>query len=135
MYKKQNIIDVDKIVKHWKVTSDEDYETMIKLFESKTYHWALFIGHISVEKLLKANFVLVNNKHSPPIHNLYRIAELSDLNISDEYADWLDVITSFNLNARYDDFKREFYKQCTKEFTQLWIKRITEIRKWVNQKL
>jgi len=28
--------------------------------------------------------------------------------MTDEYSDWLDEITSFNLNARYDDYKREF---------------------------
>jgi uncharacterized protein len=29
----------------------------------------------------------------------------------------LDEITSFNLNARYDDYKKEFYKLCTPEYT------------------
>ena len=39
-------IDVDKIVKHWIDTSDEDFKTMLDLFESKSYSWALFLGHI-----------------------------------------------------------------------------------------
>ncbi len=134
MNDKNKNIDLKKIVNHWKVTSDEDFKTMIDLYNSKTYHWALFFGHISVEKLLKAYFVKTQEKQAPPIHNLYRIAELSGIEISDKYADWLDLITSFNLNARYDDFKREFYKQCTKEYTSLWIEQIGELRKWINQK-
>ena len=48
------IIDVDKIVNHWVQTSDDDFKTMYSLFDSKSYGWSLFIGHISVEKLLKA---------------------------------------------------------------------------------
>ena len=128
-------IDVDKIVDHWKKTSEEDYNTMIYLFNSGTYHWALFMGHISTEKLLKAYFVKANRKHSPPIHNLYRIAELSGLEMNEEIADWLDIITSFNINARYDDFKREFYKLCTKEFATLWMERIKLIREWITKKL
>jgi HEPN domain-containing protein len=39
------------------VTSNDDFKTMNKLFESNVYNWALFVGHISVEKLLKALFV------------------------------------------------------------------------------
>ena len=130
-----NEIDIEKVINHWKITSDEDYQTMINLYNSKTFHWALFMGHISIEKLLKAFYVKINKKHAPPIHNLYRIAELSNLDISNEYADWLDVITSFNINARYDDFKREFYYKCTKDYTQIWIERIKEIRRWINQRL
>lgn len=50
-------IDVEKIVNHWIETSDEDFNTMIGLFNSKSFGWALFLGHISIEKLLKAHFV------------------------------------------------------------------------------
>jgi len=63
--------------------------------------------------------VKTNNKHSPPIHNLLRIAEKSGININDEYADWLDAISLFNINARYDDYKQEFYNQCTRDFVVL----------------
>jgi len=116
-------------------TSNEDFETMNFLFQSETYHWALFLGHISTEKLLKAYFVQVEKKHSPPIHNLLRIAEKCELELPEEYEDWLDAISLFNINARYDDFKREFYNQCSKEFAQLWIERIKEIREWIKSKL
>jgi hypothetical protein len=53
----------------------------------------------------------------------------------EEYSDWLDKITTFNLNARYDDYKREFYSLCTPEFTIYWIERIETLRKWISQKL
>ena len=108
---------------------------MISLFNSGIYHWALFLGHISIEKLLKAYFVKEKGKHAPAIHNLYCIAELSDIELTDEFADWLDAITLFNINARYEDYKREFYKQCSKEYAILWIERINDIRIWIKKKL
>ena len=86
-------IDVDKIVKHWIETSDDDFNTMLTLYNS--------IG----------------------------------LDMSDEYSDWLDEITSFNLNARYDDFKKEFYKLCTPDYTQNWIEKIKIIRTWIKEML
>ena len=129
-------INVDKILEYWITTSNEDFETMQSLFQSKSYHWALFIGHLSIEKLLKALYVKTHRHHAPFIHNLFRLAELCQIKeISDEYADWLDKITSFNLNARYDDYKRAFYHQCTLKFTTEWVEKIKILREWILQTL
>jgi HEPN domain-containing protein len=128
-------IDSAKIVKHWMDTSDEDYLTMLSLYGSKSYSWSLFIGHISIEKLLKAVYVKKHKKHAPLIHNLYRLAELSKLEITEEQSDWLDKITTFNINARYDDYKREFYSLCTEEFTREWIENIKILREWIKKML
>jgi HEPN domain-containing protein len=128
-------LNIDKIVKHWIHTSDNDFEAMLTLFHSKIYHWALFMGHISTEKLLKAYYVKQNRKHAPFTHNLYRLAELGNLEISEEYAEWLFKITTFNLNARYDDYKKEFYKMCTADFTKEWIDKIKNLQQWIKQKL
>ena len=126
-------IDVDKIVKHWVETSDDDFNTMLTLYNSKSFSWSLFLGHISTEKLLKAPYIKRFREHAPFTHNLYRLGELIGLEMSDEYSDWLDEITSFNLNARYDDYKREFYKLCTPEYTQAWIEKIKAIRTWIKE--
>jgi HEPN domain-containing protein len=128
-------LDVDKIVKHWTETSDDDFNTMLILFRAKSYHWALFLGHIAIEKLLKAYFMKQNRSHAPFTHNLYRLAELGELEISEDYADWLFKITTFNLNARYDDYKKEFYTMCTVEFAESWIEKIKILQKWIKQML
>jgi HEPN domain-containing protein len=125
MNNENSTIDVDKIVKHWIETSDEDFQTMLN---SKSFGWALFLGHISVEKLLKAVYVKKHKKHAPFLHNLYRLAELSEIELTDEQADSLDKITSFNLNTRYDDFKREFYSLCTHDFANEWVEKIKTLR-------
>ena len=128
-------IDVEKIVKHFIKTSDDDFKTMLSLYDSKSFGWSLFLGHISVEKLLKAVYVNKYRKHAPFLHNLYRLAELSNIDLTDEQSDWLDKVTSFNLNARYDDYKREFYSLCTPEFAKEWIEKIKILREWIKQML
>lgn len=128
-------IGIEKIKSHWIETSCDDFKTMNDLFKSESYHWALFVGHISVEKLLKALYVKLHEKHAPLTHNLYRLAELCETEPADEYSDWLDTITSFNINARYDDYKKEFYNLCTPEYTELWINRIKELREWIKTML
>lgn len=68
--------EVEKIFKHWIDSSDKDFETMIHLFESKDYHWSLFIGHIVIEKLIKASIVRTKNDHAPFSHDLSKIGKL-----------------------------------------------------------
>lgn len=128
-----NRSNIDKIIKHWIETSDNDFNTMITLYDSKSYGWALFIGHISTEKLLKALYVKRFKEHAPSTHNLYRLGELIGLDMSEEHSDWFDEITSFNLNARYDDYKKEFYQICTPDYAKTWIERIKNIRIWIKE--
>lgn len=44
-------------------------------------------------------------------------------------------LTKQEINVRYDDYKREFYTLCTREYTELWIDRIKELRKWIEPML
>ncbi len=125
--------DIEKIIEHWIDSSDDDQRTMNAMYDAKSYNWALFVGHISLEKLLKGLFVSINQINPPFTHNLYRLAELCKLNISDDLADKLDYITSFNIESRYDDYKKEFFKLCTKDFTEKWIKEIEDISLWIKK--
>ncbi len=128
-------IDTNKIVTHWITTSDSDFQTMLNLFDSKDYHWALFMGHLVIEKLLKGKVVKETNQHAPFTHDLRRLKKLSGLALDDEKTKWLDIITTFNMNARYDDYKQAFYYKCTKDFTAQWIENIKTLRLWIKEKL
>jgi len=128
-------INRDKTVYHWLTKSDQDYQTMINLFNSKDYNWSLFLGHLIIERLLKAVIVKRSNLHAPFTHDLRRLAKYSDLEFTDEEKKQLDTITTFNINARYDDYKQEFYRKCTLEYTSYWIERINYLREWIKMKL
>ncbi len=128
-------MDTGKIVKHWTESSDDDFGTMLVLFRAGSYNWALFMGHIAIEKLLKAYFVKQNGEHAPFTHNLYRLAEIGGLEVSEEQAEWLFRITTFNINARYDDYKKEFYSLCTADFAKEWIEKIESLRLWIKSML
>ncbi len=43
-----------ELIKYWIDSSDKDLKTVEHLFEKRDYHWSIFIGHLVVEKLLKA---------------------------------------------------------------------------------
>ncbi len=125
----------DELIMHWIELSDENYKSMLNLFSVNEYMWSLFVGHLALEKLLKAYYVQVKDKKVPYIHDLFKIALECDLELSEEQKDSLQYITLFNIQARYDDYKREFYKKCTKEFTLKNINRIEELRNWLKKKI
>jgi HEPN domain-containing protein len=59
-------IDLDKwrlsyekrcVIKHWINSADNDYPVMATLFEKGHYNWSLFLGHLILEKILKACYV------------------------------------------------------------------------------
>ncbi|HOW30377.1 MAG TPA: HEPN domain-containing protein [Bacteroidales bacterium] len=127
--------NIEKTYNHWIKTSDKDFITMMNLFHSKDYHWALFIGHIVIERLLKACVVKETLDHPPFTHDLSKLASLTGMPFTEEHLDWFDTISAFNLNARYDSYKEAFYKKCTHDFTKEWIEKITVLQSWIKAKL
>ena len=122
-----------KLIKYWVEASDDDYETMLAMFKSKRYSWSLFIGHLMLEKLLKAYFVKVKSNYPPFIHNLLRLAEKSAMELTDHQKKDLLTITAFNINARYDNYKNSFKLKCTPNYTKEWVGKLKEIRIWMQK--
>lgn len=60
---------------------------MIHLYDSKDHHWSLFIGHLVIERLLKACIVKETWKHAPFIHDLTKLALQTGIQFSEEYLD------------------------------------------------
>ena len=118
---------------HWIESGERDFKTMNNLFKSKDYSWSLFVGHLVIEKLLKACYIKYNHQHPLMIHNLVKLAETSGIFPTESQKGLLTEITSFNLSTRYDDYKKSFYVKCTPEYTQEWIKQIKHIRKWIKE--
>lgn len=123
--------DTDKIIQFWIESSDEDYETMMTLYNNKRFSWSMFLGHLMIEKLLKALYVKQNNDNPPYIHNLLRLAEKCNLKLDSEQQMFLATVSAFNINARYDDYKMSFQKTCTPEFCSIWIEKLINQRLWI----
>ncbi len=131
----EKIENTDKIVQHWIDTSEQDFRTMQNLMKSCDYSWAMFLGHLVLEKLLKAHYVKNKKKHALFTHDLLRLATNAGLKFNDETEEWFDEISTFNINARYDNYKQDFYKLCSKEFASLWSERIIKLRVWLINEL
>ncbi|MBF0397053.1 MAG: HEPN domain-containing protein [Desulfobacterales bacterium] len=124
-------MDIQKIKNYWIEEAKEALQVTKHLYEKKDYSYALFFGHLAVEKILKAIYVSRKNEHAPFIHNLVRLAEFADIKLNEIQRDALIKITTFNLEARYPDEKRSFRIKCTEEFTKQEIEEIEKIFKWL----
>ena len=123
------------LMNFWLEGSDRDYESMKKNYEVEQYTWALFIGHLTIEKLLKAIYAKENKEspYPPKIHNLNILAERCNIKLDDQKSRILMICNSFNISARYEDYKNEFYKKCNKKYTLEQIKNIEEVREWLKE--
>ena len=124
-----------EIIQYWIDSSDVDFRAMDSLFVNGHYTWALFVGHLVIEKLLKAYYVKIIDVNAPQIHHLLKIAEQTGFELSEDQKDFLLEVTTFNIKARYPDFKQRFYQKATKEFAGQYIQKIKEFRTWILNKI
>ena len=126
-------MEIDEHIRYWLNSADHDLETAESLFSAGKFDWCLFLGHLVLEKALKAFYVKNRSDYPPYIHNLLRLAEKADIKFDNDKKEQFVTITAFNINSRYDDYQMSFKNLCTPEFTSEWIDKIKELRKWIKQ--
>lgn len=121
-------MDKESASQYWLETAEKDYQTLEHLLASGDYHWALFLGHLVIEKLLKAIFIAGHSEHPPRIHDLVRLAQRCELKPEASMLDKLEKISRYNIAVRYPDAQLEFYRMCTKDFTEKAVEEINEVQ-------
>ena len=111
-------------VDYWLKHSNDSLLDMRAAYRSGRRTNALFCGHLAIEKMLKA-FCAVRCVPAQSIwgHSLFKLASSAGLweHFNDTKRTELATITTFNIEARYDDYKRSFSQLCTPEFTKQWV--------------
>lgn len=120
-------------IRYWKITAERNWETTRSLFKLKHYDACLFFCHLAIEKILKGLVVKKTKQASPYTHDLERLALLANLVVSKNQLENLKIISEFNIVGRYDNIKYEFYKKCTKEYTEKYFKICEELYLWLKK--
>lgn len=125
------------LMNYWIESANEDYDTMMYMKVGRKNTWSLFMGQMVIEKLLKALYARnnVSEPYAPKSHDLLYLAQKINLTVTETQQRYLNEITRFNLNLRYDDYKREFYNKCTDEYTEEQINKIEEVKQWLENLL
>lgn len=124
-----------QLIDYWLKTAREDLKVMESLFEKKHYPYSLYFGHLILEKALKGYYVKTINKSTPFTHNLIYLAEKCRLTLNKKQKELLEIVTRFNVEARYPDVKFKFHKLCTKKFAREYIVGIKEFYIWLIKKI
>lgn len=125
----------EELINFWFESAENDLDTMRLLYKNKKNTWSLFIGHLVVEKLLKG-LIIRNNSDVlivPKIHNLILLSQKAKLVVPNKIKEKIQVINTFNISARYDDYKKTFEEKCTDNYTKNQINNIEEVVKWLKE--
>jgi HEPN domain-containing protein len=128
-------LNIETQISYWLESAEYDLETAQDLFDKKRYSWCLFLGHLVLEKVLKAIYIQANQELPPKTHDLYALASKVNIELTEDQQDFLHKVTFFNIEARYPDYKASFYKVCTKEFTEEHFQKIKEYFQWLKSQL
>ena len=98
------------LIKYWFDTAEEDWKTAEGLLNLGHYMQALFYVHIALEKYFKG-LIVKDGKEAPFDHNLLGIAKIARIDLDNDQLSHMTEINTFNIRARYDDYKRSFFKK------------------------
>jgi HEPN domain-containing protein len=123
--------DARATAQYWFTEAEETLIVADHLMEKGDYSYALFFGHLAVEKELKGLHVIRQKQHAPPIHNLLRLARAAGVEPDEARTEVLLRITAFNIEARYPDPKGDFRRRCTAEYAAEQMAAIREVLAWL----
>jgi len=127
--------DSEKTISYWMEGAEYDISVADALLQSGKYPYALFFGHLAIEKILKALVVKETNEHAPYTHSLPVLAGKLTLKIPENIHKKLAGFMGFYFEARYPEEQKKFYDKCTKKFAKNNLDEIKSVFGWLKKKL
>ncbi len=123
-------------IEYWKATASEDWETVQTLFNNNHYLHCLFFAHLTIEKLLKANWVRCSKENIPPrTHNLIKLIQETDLQFEQDDLIFIQGFNDFQLEGRYPDHLFKIKAQYNREVTQDVLTKAKKIKECLQEKV
>jgi len=122
-------------IDYWLGVADYDLDTAEAMYSTGRWLYVAFMCHQVIEKTFKAYWCATQEDEPPYIHSHKRLADGCGLyaSMDDEQKDFLNTITTFNIEARYPETKEALSHKLDKDACrniidgtktlQIWIKR------------
>ena len=96
-------------VAYWLDIADYDLDTAEAMYQTGRRLYVAFMCHQTIEKTIKAYWCATQPNDPPYTHSHLRLAEGCGLyeQMDDEQRDFIDIITNYNIEARYPEDKDE----------------------------
>ena len=123
-------------VKAWLERTIYDFETARAMHKTGRYLYVVFMCQQAIEKAFKAMLTL-QNKEVKPIHNLSRLALLTDVlhDIDEESRVFIDSLSAYYLNARYKETISALSKTIGRKESRTYLRKSKELISWLIQKM
>ena len=125
------MIDIQKQIDHWRSGAAEDWQVALDLANLERTRHSLFFAHLALEKTLKAHVCRATNNLAPRIHSLLRLAEIAELNLSQEQLAFLARFDRYQIEGRYPD---ALPSAPEPETTRQELRKAGEMLKWMNER-
>ncbi|MEK7258072.1 MAG: HEPN domain-containing protein [Bacteroidota bacterium] len=107
-------------IEYWKISAGKSLLATGVMFAGGSYVESLFWMHLTIEKMLKAHWVMDNVSNIPPkIHDLRKLEIKTNLNLTLTQLAFLDKMNLFQLEGRYPDFNFAAYQLYDESATKL----------------
>jgi len=124
-------------VAYWLDIADYDMETAEAMYKTKRWLYVAFMCHQVIEKTIKAYWSYQCDDIPPYTHNHMRLAEGCGLyeQMSEDYKTFLEIITNYNIAARYPEDKAELARALSPEVCRNLIDNTKQLQQWIKEKL
>lgn len=126
----------DKVT-YWLDIADYDLETAEAMYQTGRWLYVAFMCHQVIEKTLKAYWCGTQPEDPPYTHHHMRLAERCGLyqNMTDEQKDFLDIVTNYNIEARYPEDKEALARTLTPQVCRQLIDETKQLMTWIKEQL
>jgi len=98
------MINIVKQIEYWQGSAESNIETAGILVASGKYIEGMFFCHLSIEKILKAIVVKQIENVPPRSHDLFHLAGIADIEISETQSDFMQILMKYQLEGRYPEY-------------------------------
>ena len=133
---KRPIMVKDKVA-YWIDIADYDLKTAEAMYQTGRWLYVAFMCHQVIEKTLKAYWCGTQPDDPPYTHNHMRLADGCGLydKMSDEQKDFLDLVTNYNIEARYPEDKEALARTLTPQVCRQLIDDTKQLMTWIIEQL
>ena len=124
-------------VEYWLGIADYDLDTAEAMYSTGRWLYVAFMCHQVIEKTLKAYWCATQEDEPPYIHNHKRLADGCGLysRMSMDQKDFLNTVTTYNIEARYPESKDALARKLDKEACLFIIDNTKTLQTWIKEQL
>jgi HEPN domain-containing protein len=91
---------------------------------------------LALEKLFKAFWIKESITDAPPFtHDLQKLSDELQLEITAEDYDFLSIINSWNIRGLYPDYTKRLYQNTTDKYLGSKLKKQGKLKTWLEEKI